>query len=296
MKKIPVVIRLNGGLGNQMFQYAFGRAIAEIRKAPLILNCYGFKYKISGVTQRTYALDSFTLADSVMVSYEPYNFNLNRFARFVPFMDRMLSVCFEKNISYDTKAYNDMHSSVFVGYWQSYRYFESVSEILLKDFNFRGKFCSSFIDYEKDIKLNQSVMLHVRRGDYVSLASASSYHGVLNIDYYKLAASEVLSREPKACFFVFSNDIDWCRQTLKFLPENTRYIEPDPCRCDVQELILMSLCKYQIIANSSFSWWSAWLSNSNQNKYEAKIIAPNSWFVNQKIENFNRFPSYWIIL
>lgn len=296
MKNIPVVIRLSGGLGNQMFQYAFGRVIAEKRMSPLILNCFSFKNKSSRLTQRDYALDYFSLSDSVTVSYEPYSLNLNRFAKFTPLVSKLLSVRFEKNTSYDFDIINDMYSRTFEGYWQSHRYFENISHILLQDFKFRGEFCSSFIRYEKEINSRQSVMLHVRRGDYVSLPTASSYHGVLNTDYYRLAASEILSRKPKACFFVFSDDIDWCRQTLKFLPDDTRYIESDPCRCDIQELILMSLCKYHIIANSSFSWWSAWIASASKKNYEGVTFAPKNWFVDRQVDKNSQFPSHWILL
>jgi len=295
VKKKSVVVRLNGGLGNQMFQYAFGRALSEKRKLPLVLNCYGLKSKLPGVTQRPYALDSFLLTDFVAVSYEPYSLKLNRFARFVPALASMLSVRFEKVSSYDVDAINDTNR-IFEGYWQSYRYFGEIKHIILDEFQFRGEFCNSFIHYKSEINKGPSVMLHVRRGDYITMASASLYHGVLGVDYYKLAVAEVLEREPQARFFVFSDDIDWCSKKMDFLPVNTLYIQPDTCRSDVQELILMSLCQYHIIANSSFSWWAAWLSDSNQYGNVGMIYAPKAWFVKQNIDQSSRFPSHWTVL
>lgn len=279
-----------------MFQYAFGRALAKRRKAFLVLNRYSLLSQPLGVTPRSYALGSFALNDSIVISDEPYSVLLNRFAKRVPLLDRLLSVRFERNLSFDSDALNDSQSLIFEGYWQSYRYFEEINEILSKEFRFRGPYSASFLRYANEMKAKPSVMLHVRRGDYVSTAAAFSHHGVLNLSYYKSAVTKVLRQEPQARFFVFSDDIGWCRQALNFLPADTRYIEPDDGRCDVQELILMSLCRHHIIANSSFSWWAAWLAHSNQNKNTGMTFAPIAWFANQHVDKHSRFPAHWIVL
>lgn len=291
-----ICIRLSGGLGNQMYQYAFGRALSEVRQSPLVLNCHGLNNKLDGVTPRSYSLGSFFLNDSVRVSDSRYSFLLNRLAKHIPLVDRLLSVRFEKNLSYDPSVLIDSHSYIFDGYWQSHRYFQHISEVLCKEFQFRGQFSDSFLQYKRDIYSGPSVMLHVRRGDYISLSAAASHHGVLELSYYKFAVDKVLNQDPHARFFVFSDDIGWCRQSLSFLPIDTRFIEPDAERCDVQELILMSLCRHQIIANSSFSWWSAWLANANQREYSGMTFAPKAWFAHRYVDQNSRFPENWNVL
>lgn len=299
MSSSPVSVRLSGGLGNQMFQYAFGRALAEARQAPLLLARHGFNYRAKGETPRSYALDAFVLNPSVTVSDAPYSFLLNRIARKVPALQGLLGVHHERNTSYDASAMTDAGAHAFDGYWQSYRYFEGLAPALRAEFSIRGPLSASFLQHEADMAdtaAGPSVMLHVRRGDYVSLAAASAHHGALGLAYYQAAVAKVLAQMPDARFFVFSDDIDWCRQALDFLPAGTRFVAPDRDRTDAQEMILMSRCQHHIIANSSFSWWAAWLANPRADGSGRLTFAPAAWFASQAVDPSSRFPSHWTVL
>jgi len=302
MSSSPICIRLSGGLGNQMFQYAFGRALAESRKVPLVLSTHGFNYCVKGETTRTYALDAFMLNPSVMVSDKPYFILLNRIARKLPALQAILGLRSERNAAYDDSAMKDTGASTFDGYWQSYRYFDNMAEALRAEFSIRGPLSTSFLKYESDI-INTaggpSVMLHVRRGDYVSLAAASAHHGALGLDYYKAAVGRLLAEVPDARFFVFSDDMDWCTQALSFLPVGTCFVAPDVDRTDAQDMILMSRCRHHIIANSSFSWWAAWLANPRApvgGGARRLTFAPSTWFTKLAVDLSSRFPAHWIVL
>ncbi len=302
MSSTSVRVRLSGGLGNQMFQYAFGRALAQARQARLVLERHGFQYRAKGETPRSYALDAFVLSPAVMLSDQPYSFLLNRLARKLPALQTLIGVHHERNPSFDASAMTDTSAQVFDGYWQSYRYFDAMAEVLRDEFTIRGPLSASFLQHAADMadpNAGDSVMLHVRRGDYVSLAAAAAHHGALGMAYYQNAVTALTARVANARFFVFSDDIDWCRQSLDFLPSGTRFVSPDRDRSDAQEMILMSRCRHHIIANSSFSWWAAWLANPRASSSDGSprlTVAPQSWFANQQVDPAARFPAHWMVL
>ena len=133
--------------------------------------------------------------------------------------------------------------------------------------------------------MNQnSVSIHVRRGDYLKHKNLQT-HGLCSLDYYKKAIDYLLDQKSNLNFFVFSDDLEWCKNNFDFV-QNIFYCEGSP----IEDFILMSSCKYNIIANSSFSWWSAFL-NQNQNKI---IIYPNNWFVNNDLKIYT--PEDWIMI
>ena len=134
----------------------------------------------------------------------------------------------------------------------------------------------------ENIKTTNSVSLHVRRGDYLNLKNI----GVLDVDYYKQAVAYIRKNVEKPTFYIFSDDLDWCKKSLGFLDD---CIYVDRTETEIDDLKLMSCCQHNIIANSSFSWWGAWL-NKNPKK---TVIAPKSWLLNDP-DSSNVILSDWV--
>ena len=231
-----IIVKLKGGLGNQMFQYAYGRKLTLERQATLVLDktyLTPIRQLITGTTTRHYELGEFKIK-----------------AKFTK-----------------AKGHNYLD-----GYWQNEKYFKDIRHILLKDFTLKKK-TNNFLKLKKLIAETNSVSIHFRRGDYVKRAVTRKYHGVLNLNYYRRAIALIGEKVEKPNFFVFSDDISWVKKNFK-IGKPLTFISGLRKLTNSEELILMSLCKHNIIANSSFSWWGAWL-----NKNPAKIvIAPKRWF------------------
>jgi hypothetical protein len=142
------------------------------------------------------------------------------------------------------------------------------------------------------IAATPSVAVHVRRGDYVTLPSAANFHGVLPIDYYAQAMKSVHLTEPQSHFFVFSDDLGWCQEHLPRTLQMT-FVDHNAGVDAWQDLNLMSHCRHHVIANSSFSWWGAWLADQRWGVTGRRVIAPKRWFVGQQQVSQDRYPEHW---
>jgi len=237
-----IIIKLQGGLGNQMFQYAFGKALALSQKDKLkfdkLLLGHSLWKIIFGVSARHYELGQFDIQ---------------------PEFASLKEILFSAE-----KIYVD-------GFWQNAKYFKDFRNTILNDFKLK-KESKNYIKLKTKIQNNNSVSLHVRRGDYVKSKKTRDFHGLLGLDYYQKAVNSILKKTKNPKFFIFSDDIIWVKKNLVINAPKT-FVSGSCQLTNAEELILMSKCKHNIIANSSFSWWGAWL---NQNS--AKIIfAPKVW-------------------
>ena len=160
----------------------------------------------------------------------------------------------------------------------------------MQQFTLKNEIHPKTQQYKQEIIATESVSLHVRHGDYVTNADTNSFHGVCSLDYYKNAVSKIKQEMPLP-FFIFSDDIIWAKENLDFIG-NMTFIEYNGATPDHEEMYLMSLCQHNIIANSSFSWWGAWL-NQNPNKI---IIAPQNWFNDVSLDTKDLIPNEWIRL
>lgn len=278
-----IIARLTGGLGNQMFQYAAGRALADRLGAELLLDTRAFEYAITfrAYTRYEYALAPFRLRARVAAAADLKNWpawavEVGMRLRFVrPWFRRWH---FEPAITYDPGVLMLREPVCLVGYWQSERYFIDIADRIRADFTLREPLAGANAGLLDLARSAGSVGLHVRRGDFVSLNEAAQVHGLCSIDYYRRAIDLVRQRCPECRFLVFSNDPEWARAELPldasavFVTGNERQPEHD--------LTLMSACRHHIIANSSFSWWAAWLGHSP----EQIVIAPSPWYASQKLD------------
>jgi hypothetical protein len=267
-----IVTKLMGGLGNQMFQYAAGMALAQKYHVPLLLDdSFLAKDPAGAYTKREFALQQ--LNAQVHLSDESTLAFFNR--RGV--LERIFSPLKRKRILSEGPSFTGdffkAGPTVYLdGFWQSEQYFIAIREQLLQEFTPRYELENIAGETLHEIGACESVAVHVRRGDYASLQSAENFHGLLTVQYYA-AAMNLMRRKIEDCrFFIFSDDIEWCRQNFKegadlnFIANKAPYSSAD--------LFLMKACRHNIIANSSYSWWSAWLNTH----HEKTVIAPAQWY------------------
>ena len=248
-----IVVRILGGLGNQMFQYAYAKAL-EQKGFNVKLDISKFKkYKLHG----GYQLNKFDIDINV--------------ADTLPILLGKIGVkksLKEKSLLFDKNLLSLNGNEYVKGYFQTEKYFLEIREILLKNFKINQKIAPSTKKYADAIlSYKNTCSLHIRRGDYITDKKANSVHGTCSLEYYKEAIEIILKQNLDTHFFIFSDDIAWTKENLKI--ENAIFIEHKTI--PHEDIYLMSLCKNNITANSSFSWWGAWLNNHKSKT----VIAPN---------------------
>lgn len=264
------LVKLNGGLGNQMFQYAFKCVLEEKTGAEVL---FDFSYfdevvKDGSAVIRPFELDVFN-TDCKKALKE----DLDKVQRNKP----------DKNVITQKSAYMfdrklfDVSKYYYDGYFQNERFFKDIRAKLLSDFSLKEPLDEKNQAVLNEILNSNSVSLHVRRGDYVSLESANKFHGTCSLKYYEKAIKHIAkkAKNPKESLhlFLFSDDIEWVIKNLKIeYPYTVVDFNQNKGWLDLN---LMKHCKHNIIANSSFSWWGAWL-NENPEKI---VVAPKNWTV-----------------
>ena len=282
---------LYGGLGNQMFQYAFARKLSIKKNAPLILDLYGFEY--DSYYKRDFDLGNFNIKYDEICSKQPLKFHFSRFIyKFPCFIWSKLFkfLLVENNFFYYFDNTKINYKSYIFGYWQNETYFSEIKEVIKDDFKLITKMSVTNTKLLKKISQNpNSVSIHVRRMHGLSSSGSlkddqTSKNSTLSIDYYRKAVALMLAKLPQAKFYIFSDNPKWTKKNLKFL-SNAIFLKNDRGR-DFEDIVLMSKCYHHIIANSSFSWWGAWLGHNSKKV----VIAPPKLLYSPDI------PDNWIIL
>jgi Glycosyl transferase family 11 len=293
-----VVIRLIGGLGNQMFQYATGRALAWRRESGLKLDVTGFA-AVGGHAKRRYELDSFAIHGSVASDVDLARFGRTGKPRFdgglrwlrIGKADDTWPIYCEPHFQFDP-AVPELQAPIYLdGYWQSERYFSEIAEVLRQEFTAKAPLDRENEVLAAGIDAVNAVSLHVRRGDYVSDPTTNRYHGTCSPDYYRHAVDFVASRVEAPHLFVFSDDQQWTRANLRFSVPMT-FVDANPPDCGYRDMRLMARCRHHIVANSSFSWWGAWLNPSR----EKIVVAPRRWFGTSSNDTSDLLPPNWVRL
>lgn len=279
-----------GGLGNQLFQYALGRALADRRASTLKLDISG--YGAGG--GHAYALRHFNILESLATRDEIRRLRgawfpvrlPRRVHKANPFRKR--SHVLEKAFAFDAGVLESPDDVYLDGYWQSEKYFKPVEAILRREFTVRHPLEAHNREMADRIAACNAVSLHVRRGDFVSNPKSLRVHGVCGLDYYHSAVRRVAEASAAPHFFVFSDDPDWTARNLRIeLP--ITFVSGNAADRGYDDMRLMSLCKHHIIANSSFSWWGAWLG-TNPGKV---VVAPARWFATEEHDTKDLFPPTW---
>ena len=264
-----IIIKIKGGLGNQLFQYAVGRALALHHRLPLKLDLTIFKtYKLHRYLLDQFAIQADIATEDEIIKLKGRNNVLFSALRKAGLVKRK-SYLKEKRSSYFDASVFKNDDVYLDGYWQNELYFSDIREELLRDLTSISSMSDLGVVYMEGIKKSNSVSLHVRRGNYLNLKNFN----VLDINYYMKAVEYMRKNVEKPTFYIFSDDLEWCKNSLGFL-DNCIFV--DRTKTEIDDLKLMSFCQHNIIANSSFSWWGAWL---NQNSKKT-VIAPKDWLIN----------------
>jgi len=292
---MTIITQIQGGLGNQLFQYAVGRALSHASGENLILDDRWYGPQEEGVTPRSLLLGKLRIQGQIQtypgvlaapkrlgrilqkcLPLNPYVLKERRGYIFQQGLDRIRNY-----------AKQDLY---LMGYWQSFRYFESIREALLVEITPQQPLDSHYQRYRELIaSIPNATMVHIRRGDYVHLPAAAQVHGALDLSYYRKAMALLLQEKSDTHFFVFSDDIAWAKANLP-MPERLTFIEnlPDE-EAVVQELELMRSCEHHIIANSSLSWWGAWLGD----RAGQLVFCPPRWIADSSLPLGDLLPAKW---
>lgn len=289
-----VIVRLIGGLGNQLFQYAVGRHLSRILGCDLKVDASAFeKYKL-----HAYALGHFNVRQVLATDIEIKAFTHSPIECVRKTLWRLgigrsagAHVRETEPFVFAPDVLRIKHGVYLDGFWQSYKYFEDIAPIIRREYTIKSPPEPLNIQALSKITSVSSVSLHVRRGDYVSNSKTLSTHGLLPLEYYDCALNVIASRVKSPHVFVFSDDIEWVKQNLGITIPHT-YIEHNLGVKGFEDLRLMSNCSHHIIANSSFSWWAAWLS-ANPHK---TVVAPRKWLASKEVISDDLFPKEWILL
>ncbi len=289
-----IITKLIGGLGNQMFQYAVGRRLAHVLGTELKLDISGFNnYKL-----RTYSLgnlnirEKYASPEEVAALTRPTMLERMR-AKLLRKQPRPAATYIreKKKFHFDSDILNLADGVYLDGSWQSEKYFSDIAGIIRQEFSVKIPQADKNKELAGLIATCEAVSLHIRRGDYVSNPHTRQVHGVCEIDYY-FRCIEYLTRTIKnPHFFVFSDDPEWARENLKLAYRMT-LVDHNGVEKHYEDLRLMSQCKHHIIANSTFSWWGAWLSR-NKNKI---VLAQERWANSDYYDVKDLIPQKWIKL
>jgi len=274
-----IVIRLCGGLGNQLFQYAAGRSLAARMQTKLVLDLDWYRSTPQSNTPRDYELWRYPVVAEEMKGKKVFWCKLHGhrlLGRFRFPWGGLVGVR-EKGYDFDASVFDLPPNAYLSGYWQSFKYFEDVQELIRKELTPLVPPSEEDKKIISQILVTNSVSVHVRRGDYISKAAAAKTHGSCSLGYYQAALTKVLSFVADPHFYIFSDDMAWVKQNLSF-PGAVTFVEHNDPKNAFQDIRLMSMCNHHIIANSSFSWWGAWLC-ANPAK---SVIAPERWFADHR--------------
>ncbi|MCS2950535.1 alpha-1,2-fucosyltransferase [Bacteroides sp. BFG-638] len=277
------IVNILGGLGNQMFVYAMYLALKEAHPEEEILLCRrsykGYPLHNGYELERIFGVEApeAALSQLARVAYPFFNYKSWQLMRhFLPLRKSMASGTTQIPFDYSEVTRND--NVYYDGYWQNEKNFLSIRDKVIKAFTFpefRDEKNKALSDKLKSVK---TASCHIRRGDYLK----DPIYGVCNSDYYTRAITELNQSVNPDMYCIFSDDIGWCKENFKFLigDKEVVFVDWNKGQESFHDMQLMSLCHYNIIANSSFSWWGAWLNNND----DKVVVAPERW-MNKTLEN-----------
>lgn len=288
-----VIVKLMGGLGNQMFQYAFGRRLAHERQALLQMDGTYFESQ----SQRRYQLGCFriqavftaamSLSDIAWEELEHRQVAVRTKTCLIG-RGRGTLVREHRYFRYDPRALEAQGDIYLDGYWQNEKYFEPIAHLLREEFTFAKEPSEKNREILKQIHDAEAIAIHVRRTDYSTNRITNQVHGVLGLSHYYTCIRRVAEAVGKPHFFVFSDDPEWVKNNLRIDHPYT-VIDHNRPPDDHEDLRLMSACRHFVIANSTFSWWAAWLS-----AYSGKrVFAPRRWLAVDRFDTSDLCPSSW---
>ncbi len=298
-----LIVKLCGGMGNQLFQYALGRYLSIKNGVPLFLDTIsGFQ---NDFYKRKYSLNifnieanTFFLDEKTVQFYQRLQQPLGRKDKLWQWIFKKINqyplFVHEKHFEFDPEMLNLKMESITLisGYWQSEKYFQEIATTIRQDFTFKTHISAQNLSLAEEIRTKNSVCLHVRRllgiADGQINEQGVAFHGASDLTYYAKAIQFIAEKEQNIHFYIFADEPEWAQANLKLLFPTT-FVKGNP---DHEDLQLMALCKHYIVANSSFGWWAAWLG-ANPSKI---VCAPDAWFADKSVNTNDIYPTSWIRL
>lgn len=295
-----ILVRLWGGLGNQLFQYATGKALALRNNTDLKIDLSLLENQSKGPLepQREFDLKVFNITPEFASDGEIKFYNPPVNDLFDKFNAKWLNLRFpnrtylEKHFHYDSNVKFLPDNTCIVGNWQSPKYFHDFEKNLKKEITFRENIIESSKELSIEIMESSSVCINVRRSDYISHPEYSKILGFRGLEYLIPAVEKIKEMVENPSFYIFSDDIEWCQKVLQ--PKiGGRVIDHSHKGWKFGNYLqLISLCKHQIIPNSTFGWWGAWLNNNS----DKIVIAPKLWYQDTSFDTKDLCPEEWIRL
>ena len=309
-----IISRIDGGLGNQMFQYAYGLCLAKKHSTQLLLDIGSY----ADLPQHGFLLDHFRVTAAVLqepeLKFVPRRYRPHQRSRtpetgrdvggktttgakiFSRWQQSSLASLFDSSLrrhKESTFGFAASHLEVpdnryLVGYWQSEKFFPGMRSHLLEEFRLHKPLSDVSQGVAKMIEQTQSIALHIRRGDYVTSQSAAQIYESLSVEYYQHCVDQYLAKHRGAEVFVFSNDIAWCKDQL-VCRAPMHWVDHNTAETAHEDMILMSKAAACVIANSTFSWWAAWLNQ----RPDKQVFAPGCWFRPGHLSGQHIVPERW---
>jgi hypothetical protein len=282
-----IVVQLKGGLGNQLFQYAAGLSLAQKLRTNLKVDISHYQTNF----ERNIELQLFNLQYEVATEADlklfKQNFLEKILQRILPIKNRQTYR--EQSFLYD-KLFFELSENVYLkGYWQSEKYFLPIIEKIFSQFILKQSFSAEVEQLKLRLINSESVAVHIRKGDYTNKQLAL-IHGTLNMDYYSSAMSAIEKLGANSNFYIFSDDVAFAKSIFGER-ENCTVVSGLVTKTALEDFYLMQYCSHNIIANSSFSWWAAYLNKNNAKK----VFAPKQWFANKNLNEQTKdlIPESW---
>ncbi len=290
------IVKFKGGLGNQLFQYSFLKALQikyQCTDVKADLSYYNDvkndNIRVPRIEKLNVKIDKAEKNELRNICYFEHSGNpMSLVYKGSIFVEKT----FNKNYFYESdRGYRNPENLLkyhyFDGYWQSWRYLEGIEEIIKEEIKLKSGISQKTEETIKKIRTQNAVFLGIRRGDYLASEKSRKHYGSFGPEYYLRAVDYIKKRVDNPVFYIFSNDIKWVKDNMEFNCD-VIYRDEEEQTSDVEELFIMSACQHAIIVNSTFYWWGAWLIDNN----EKIVIAPKKWFADDK--PIDIVPDSWV--
>lgn len=301
-----IITKIQGGLGNQLFQYAIARNLALKNETVIGFDLSFFQFNTLD-TERNYLLDKFNIVGGILTEAELKKIKNSNYAgrsiaarvisKILKTITALAPIRFRRFVGFNDIIFHpevlDIRTEKTVylaGNWPTEKYFIAIKDVIKNDLTLKNEMSDQAKKLQAEIDQKISVSIHIRRGDYVQNEKTKNLHGgICTLDYYQQATKLIEEKISNPTYFIFSDDIEWVKENLK-LDNPVVYVSGQGIP-DYEELILMSHCQHNITANSTFSWWGAWLNN----KPNKIVVTPQKWF-NADTDIRDLIPDGWIKL
>jgi hypothetical protein len=286
-----LIVKIHGGLGNQLFQYAFAKSLAYKNNTDFKLDIHFFDDQVL----RSYNLCDFNIIENIASSSEISVFKQTKRSAFNFLKSKLFKpeaqIVEEKSLDFNQLYFKPLTNAYLSGYWQSEKYFADIKTQIKNEFTPKTPPSTTNYFLLNKIKSNNAISLHIRRGDFEKEETVNKIHGTCSPGYYENAANLIANKLTDPIFYIFSDDISWARHNLK-LNYKMHFVDINDEHSAFEDLRLMYNCKHHIIANSTFSWWGAWLNT----KPDKIVIAPIKWFNDAELnyQAMDIVPETWI--